>query len=119
MHFMTIITVFTSAIAALSLKGRRKPRVEGLKVSEAQAVCGPDTSVRCCNNKAGNTNGNNKGGLLGLSSTNSKTSDSCVDLSLNVIGILDGTLAQKCSGNVVCCREFRLTVRKKQLLSLG
>ncbi|KAF5627244.1 uncharacterized protein FTJAE_9329 [Fusarium tjaetaba] len=100
MHFMTIITVFTSAIAALSLKGRRKPRVELLKVSEAQAVCGPDTSVRCCNNEAGNANNNNKRGLLGLLSTNPKTSDNCVDLSLNVIGILDGTLGQKCSGNV-------------------
>ncbi|KAG5775530.1 hypothetical protein H9Q73_010794 [Fusarium xylarioides] len=106
MHFMTTITVFTSAAAALSFKGWRKPRVELLKVSEAQAVCGPDTSVRCCNSKAGNTNDNNKGGLLGLSSTNLNIFNNCFDLSLNVIGILDGTLGKKCSGNVVCCRDF-------------
>ncbi|KAF4503315.1 fungal hydrophobin domain containing protein [Fusarium agapanthi] len=106
MHFMTTITVFTSAAAALSFKGWRKPRVDELKVSEAQAVCGLDTSVRCCNNKAGNANDNNKGGFLGLSSTNLNIFNNCFDLSLNVIGILDGTLGKKCSGNVVCCRDF-------------
>ncbi|KAF5597811.1 fungal hydrophobin domain-containing protein [Fusarium pseudocircinatum] len=106
MHFITIITVFIYAAAALSFKGWRKPRVELLKVSEAQAVCGPAASVRCCNGKAGNANGKKKGGLLGLSSKNSKSDNNCVDLSLNVIGILDGTLGRKCSGNVVCCRDF-------------
>ncbi|PNP55564.1 hypothetical protein FNYG_15478 [Fusarium nygamai] len=106
MHFMTTITVFISAAAALGFKGRRKPRVELLKVSEAQAVCGPDRSVRCCNSKAGNANDKNKGGLLGLSSTNLNTFNNCFDLSLNIIGILDGTLGKKCSGNVVYCRDF-------------
>ncbi|KAF5698536.1 hypothetical protein FMUND_15063 [Fusarium mundagurra] len=97
MHFMTIITVLTSAATALSSKGWRKPRVELLKVSEAQAVCGPNTSVRCCNGKAGDANHNKKSGLLGLSSTSLNNVNNCVDLSLNVIGILDGTLGRKCS----------------------
>ncbi|KAF5618884.1 hydrophobin [Fusarium sp. NRRL 25303] len=106
MHFMTTITVFTSAVAAFTLKGWRKPQVAQLKVSEAQEICGQDTSVRCCNNKGGNGNNNNQGGFLGLSSTNLNLFNNCVDLSLNVVGILDGTLGRKCSGNVVCCRDF-------------
>ncbi|QGI86880.1 unnamed protein product [Fusarium fujikuroi] len=87
MHFMTTLTVFTSAAAALRLKGTRKPQVAQLMVSDAQKICGQDRSVRC----------------LGLPSTNLNNPNGCVDISLNVVGILDGTLGRKCSGNVVCC----------------
>ncbi|CCT73910.1 uncharacterized protein FFB20_01975 [Fusarium fujikuroi] len=103
MHFMTTLTVFTSAAAALRLKGTRKPQVAQLMVSDAQKICGQDRSVRCCNNKGGNGNNINQRGLLGLPSTNLNNPNGCVDISLNVVGILDGTLGRKCSGNVVCC----------------
>ena len=113
MHFMSTITLFTSAAAAFGFKGWRKPNIDSLKVSEAQEVCGTDTSVRCCNNRnnPNNNNNNNNGGLFGLTFANDLSLfNSCIDLSLDVVGILDGTLGRKCSGNVVCCRNFPFAV---------
>ncbi|KAF4438950.1 hypothetical protein F53441_12684 [Fusarium austroafricanum] len=109
MDFMTTITVFVSTTAALTFKGWRKPKINLLKISEAQELCGADTTVRCCNkinDKAGNPNGNANSGLFGLALVNDlDLFNNCVDISLNVVGVLDGTLGRKCRGNVVCCRN--------------
>ena len=112
MHFMSTITFFTSAAAAFGLKGWRKPNIDSLKISEAQAVCGPDTTVRCCNKGNNqNNNNNNNGGFFGLTFANDlNLFNSCIDLSLDIVGILDSTLGRKCSGNVVCCRNFPFAV---------
>ncbi|KAL4727910.1 hypothetical protein ACLX1H_004607 [Fusarium chlamydosporum] len=97
MRFTTIITVLASVAAASNCKGKRIPQVQDLTVSQAQATCGNDMTVQCCNkvtNKAGGANGN--GGLLGLNLLNDLSLfDGCSDLSLNVVGILDGLLSKK------------------------
>ncbi|RGP75967.1 fungal hydrophobin domain-containing [Fusarium sporotrichioides] len=107
MHFMTIITIFTSATAAARSKGQRKQNVNELRVSDAEATCGDGFTVQCCNITTDNGgNKNNIGGLLGLGLlSDSNIFNDCADLNLNIVGLLDGPLKGKCSANVACCQE--------------
>ncbi|KAJ4248433.1 hypothetical protein NW762_012770 [Fusarium torreyae] len=107
MHFMATVAIFASVAASASSKGQRKPNVNELRVSEAQATCGDGFTVQCCNkstNKAGNKN--KVGGLFGLGFfDDSNVFDDCADLNLNIVGLLDGPLGEKCSANAACCQD--------------
>ncbi|KAF4953251.1 hypothetical protein FGADI_6117 [Fusarium gaditjirri] len=99
-----IITLFASAVAATKCKGNRHPSVKELTVSQAQNACGNDMTVQCCNKVTNKPAGNSAGDGLGL--LNDLTLfDGCSDLSLNVVGILDGLLGKKCGANVACCQN--------------
>ncbi|KAF4451671.1 hypothetical protein F53441_5350 [Fusarium austroafricanum] len=104
MRAATVITLFISASAASKCKGNRHPSVKELTVSQAQNTCGNDMTVHCCNKVSNKPAGSAAGGGLGLLNDLSLF-DGCSDLSLNVVGILDGVLGKKCGANVACCQN--------------
>jgi hypothetical protein len=104
------ITLFISAAAASKFKGNRHSSVKELTVSRAQNTCGNDMTVQCCNKVSNKPAGNAAGDGLGLLD-DLTLFDGCSDLSLNVVGILDGLLGKKCGANVACCQNSPSTVK--------
>ncbi|KAG7407065.1 Rodlet protein [Fusarium oxysporum f. sp. rapae] len=105
-----IITLFISAAAALRCKGNRHPSVKELTVWQAQNTCGNDMTVQCCNKLSNKPARNAAGDGLGLLNDLTLV-DGYSDLSLNVVGILDGLLGKKCGANVACCQNSPSTVK--------